>query len=178
MPNDTRKARLDAIDLRILSALQRDGRMTKLKLADAVGLSPSPCHERVRKLEEAGYIAGYRALIDIDRLVATSLVFVEVSLGRHEAKDFEVFEKSVQDIPEILSCYAIGGGVDYILKVAAPDIAAYQRLIDDLLAADLGIERYFTYVVTKPVKVQEGWPLERLLGADERGTGPGGRAAS
>ncbi|MCR9220347.1 MAG: winged helix-turn-helix transcriptional regulator [Alphaproteobacteria bacterium] len=170
MPDDARAKRLDAIDLKILAALQRDGRMTKLKLADAVGLSPSPAHERVKRLEAAGYITGYRALIDVDRLVALSLVFVEVTLSRHAAEDFSRFEAAVRARPEILSCYALGGGVDYMLLIAAGDIAGYQRLVDALLAEDLGIERYFTYIVTKPVKVQDGWPLEALLpkGAGKR----------
>ncbi|MEQ8603372.1 MAG: Lrp/AsnC family transcriptional regulator [Marivibrio sp.] len=163
MPSDARAPKLDSIDLKILAALQRDGRMTKLALADAVGLSPSPAHERVKRLESAGYIKGYRALIDVDRLVATSLVFTEVTLGRHAAVDFDRFEGAMLARPQILSCYAIGGGVDYILMIAVPSIAGYQALVDELLGADLGIEKYFTYIVTKPVKVQDGWPLAALM---------------
>jgi Lrp/AsnC family transcriptional regulator of ectoine degradation len=165
MPSDARAPKLDSIDLKILAALQRDGRMTKLALAEEVGLSPSPAHERVKRLEAAGYITGYRAILDIDRLVATALVFVEITLGRHGAVDFERFEEAMRKTPEILSCYAIGGGVDYIALVAAPSIAAYQRLVERLLNDDLGIEKYFTYIVTKPVKTPAGWPLEALLAA-------------
>jgi Lrp/AsnC family transcriptional regulator of ectoine degradation len=165
MPSDARAPKLDSIDLKILAALQRDGRMTKTALADQVGLSASPAHERVKRLEAAGYISGYRALIDIDRLVALSLVYVEITLARHGAVDFKFFEDAVRARPEILSCHAIGGGVDYIALVAAPSIAGYQRMIDEMLAADLGIERYFTYIVTKPVKQVDGWPLETLLGS-------------
>lgn len=168
MPSDARAPRLDSIDLKILAALQRDGRMTKTALADAVGLSPSPAHERVKRLEAAGYITGYRALIDIDRLVATALVFVEFTLGRHGAVDFARFEQAMRAEESVLFCYAIGGGVDYIALVAAPGIAAYQALVDEWLAADLGIERYFTYIVTKPVKPGGGWPIESLLAAAGR----------
>lgn len=155
--------KLDRIDLKILIALQKNGRMTKLKLADEVGLSASPCHERVKRLEAAGYIRGYQAHIDLDKLVRTSQVFVEVTLGRHESSDFQKFEKAVQDIPEIVDCYAIGGGVDYILRFVVLDIVDYQKKIDDLLDANLGISRYFTYVVTKPVKVSQGWPIQTLV---------------
>lgn len=168
MPSDARAPKLDSIDLKILAALQRDGRMTKTALADAVGLSASPAHERVKRLEAAGYIAGYRALIDIDRLVATQLVFVEITLGRHGAVDFERFEAAMRADDAVLHCYAIGGGVDYIALIAAPGITAYQALIDGWLAADLGIEKYFTYIVTKPVKRAEGWPLESLLSTRNR----------
>lgn len=158
--------KLDPIDLNILCALQADGRITKLKLAEAVNLSASACLERMKRLEQGGFITGYHAAVDLSRLMRTSFVFVEVTLKTHRAVDFQRFEAHVKAVPEILECYAIGGGVDYILKMVAADIAHYQEEIDALLEADIGIDRYFTYIVTKPVKRSLEYPVRDLLARD------------
>jgi len=155
--------KLDAIDVRILATLQRDGRITKLKLAEAVGLSPSPCWERMRRLQEAGYIRGFHADIDVPRVVRTTTVYVEVTLQSHAGEDFDRFEGAVLERDEIVECHAVGGGADYMLKVVTTDVARYQALIDDLLAAHIGIGRYFTYIVTKQVKRLPGPSLQRLI---------------
>jgi Lrp/AsnC family transcriptional regulator of ectoine degradation len=155
--------KLDAYDIKILAALQRDGRMTKLNLAKEIHLSPSPCWERLRRVEAHGLIQGYHAEIDIDRLTRISTVLVEVTLKSHHVQDFERFEIAVRAVPEIVECYATGGGFDYLLKVIATDIDHYQRLIDGLLSAHIGIERYFTYIVTKTVKRFTGYPVQQLL---------------
>jgi len=155
--------KLDAFDIRILAALQRDGRMTKLRLADEIGLSPSPCWERMRRLEDAGLIRGYHADIDAERLLPITLILVEITLRSHHAGDFERFQAAVGEIPEIIECHATGGGIDYLLKVVALDIDHYQRLIDGLLTAEVGIDRYFTYIVTRQVKTSAGLPLNHLL---------------
>lgn len=161
----TSRRKLDEIDIRIRAALQRDGRMTKLRLAETVNLSPTPCWERLRRLETDGVIAGYRAVIDPDRVARTTMVLVEVTLKRHQHADFERFETAVHEVPEIVECHATGGGIDYMLKIVAADIDHYQRLIDRLLVADIGIDRYFTYIVTKQVKRGAPLPLDRLLAA-------------
>lgn len=158
--------KLDPIDLRILAALQRDGRMTKLKLAETVHLSPTPCWERLRRLEQAGIIAGYTARIDLERLVRLTTVLVEVTLKNHTLADFERFEAAIRAEPQVVACDATGGGIDYLLRVIAPDIDTYQRLIDRLLVAEIGIARYFTYVVTRSVKRVEALPIEQFLGAE------------
>lgn len=155
--------RLDDQDLKILLTLQREGRITKVKLAEAVNLSPSPCWERLKRLEDLGVISGYHAHINLEMLVRPTLVMTEVTLRHHQHEDFAIFEKAVQDIPEIIECYALGGGVDYMLKVLCRDVDAYQRLIDGLLIAGIGIDRYFTYIVTKKVKVTPVPPIEALL---------------
>lgn len=152
--------RLDAIDLKILATLQREGRITKLALADRVNLSPTPCWQRLKRLEAAGFIRGYRAEIDLARLGGSTTVMVEVALKHHRYEDFERFEHAVRQVPEIVECVATGGGVDYLLKVVATDIDAYQQLIDRLLAAEIGIERYVTYVVTRTVKSSPQVPVE------------------
>jgi len=146
---------LDKIDMKILATLQKDGRITKLQLAKAVNLSPAACWERLRRLEESGVIAGYTARINPDSLGRRTTVLVAITLKSHQQADFQRFEAAIREEPSIISCDATGGGIDYILKVVSDDIDAYQRLIDRLLMRDLGIERYFTYVVTKTVKAAD-----------------------
>jgi Lrp/AsnC family transcriptional regulator of ectoine degradation len=156
-------ARLDPIDLRILDAVQRDGRITKLALAEKVGLSPTPCWMRLRKLEKAGIISGYHAKVAIRLLAPIATVLMEVTLASHRQADFDRFERAIRDIAEIVACWSVGGGVDYVLKVMARDIDAYQRLVDGLLEREIGIDRYFTYIVTKTVKEETVVPVESLL---------------
>ncbi|WP_264603405.1 Lrp/AsnC family transcriptional regulator [Rhodobium gokarnense] len=159
--------KLDRYDLKILQILQSQGRISKVRLAEAVGLSTSPTWERLKRLEEAGIITGYHADIDAKKLAPATTVVVEVTLAQHQAADFERFEAAVGAIPEIVECLATGGGVDYVMKVVCANVDAYQRLIDRMLAEDLGIERYFSYVVTKPVKQASGVPLDVLNGGTE-----------
>jgi Lrp/AsnC family transcriptional regulator, regulator of ectoine-degradation genes len=159
--------KLDAIDLRILEAIQENGRITKLALAERAGLSPTPCWLRLRKLEKAGIVTGYHARVAVRRLAPVASVMMEVTLANHRQADFERFERAVAATPEIIACWSVGGGVDYILKIMAPDIDAYQRLVDSLLDRELGIDRYFTYIVTKTVKEETVLPLAALLPASE-----------
>ncbi|RWD29486.1 MAG: Lrp/AsnC family transcriptional regulator [Mesorhizobium sp.] len=156
-------AKLDPIDLRILDAIQRDGRITKLALAEKVGLSPTPCWVRLRKLEKAGIVSGYHASIAMRAVAAVATVLMEVTLASHRQVDFDRFERVIPDIPEIVACWSVGGGVDYVLKVMARDIDAYQRLVDALLEREIGIDRYFTYIVTKTVKDERVLPMADLL---------------
>ncbi|MDQ6435176.1 Lrp/AsnC family transcriptional regulator [Mesorhizobium sp. LHD-90] len=155
--------KLDAIDLKILDAIQRDGRITKLALAEKVGLSPTPAWLRLRKLEKAGVVRGYRAALDLRVVAPIATVMVEVTLGSHRQADFDRFERAVRDVDEIVACWAVGGGVDYLLKVVTRDIDAYQRLIDALLEREIGIDRYFTYIVTRTVKEGDTVPVASLL---------------
>jgi Lrp/AsnC family transcriptional regulator, regulator of ectoine-degradation genes len=156
-------AKLDPIDLKILDAIQRDGRITKLALADKVGLSPTPCWMRLRKLEKAGIVSGYHASIAMRAVAPVAIVLMEVTLASHRQADFDRFERVIRDIPEIVACWSVGGGVDYVLKVMARDIDAYQRLVDALLEREIGIDRYFTYIVTKTVKDETVLPVADLL---------------
>ena len=155
--------KLDPIDLRILDAIQRDGRITKLALAEKVGLSPTPCWMRLRKLEKAGIVSGYHASIAMRVIAPVATVLMEVTLANHRQADFDRFERVVRDVPEIVACWSVGGGVDYVLKVMARDIDAYQRLVDGLLEREIGIDRYFTYIVTKTVKDETVLPVANLL---------------
>jgi Lrp/AsnC family transcriptional regulator of ectoine degradation len=159
--------KLDPIDLRILDAIQRDGRITKLALAEKVGLSPTPCWMRLRKLEKAGIVSGYHASIAMRAIAPVATVLMEVTLANHRQADFDRFERVVRDVPEIVACWSVGGGVDYVLKVMARDIDAYQRLVDGLLEREIGIDRYFTYIVTKTVKDETVLPVAELLPKQE-----------
>ena len=154
---------LDAIDLRILAAVQRNGRITKQSLAAEAGLSASPCWTRLKRLTDAGIITGYHARIAPQRVAPIARVMVEVTLASHRQADFQRFEQAIAAIPEITECWAVGGGIDYFLTVLTPDIDSYQRLIDRLLAMDIGIDRYFTYVITKMVKQESVLPLDSLI---------------
>jgi len=148
--------KLDAIDLKIIAALRRDGRMTKLRLAEAANLSPAACWERLRRLESGGVIRGYTAIVDLEADAPRTTVIVEISLKSHQQADFRRFEEAVAREPAIVACDATGGGIDYIIRVVVPDIDSYQRLIDRLLDPGIGIERYFTYVVTKSIVPDKG----------------------
>ncbi|WP_265285094.1 Lrp/AsnC family transcriptional regulator [Verminephrobacter aporrectodeae] len=151
MPAQSPKLKLDAIDLKIVVALRQDGRMTKLKLAETVALSPAACWERLRRLEAAGVIKGYTAIVDLEADAPRAAIIVELSLRSHQQADFRRFEEAIAQEPCIVACDATGGDIDYIMRVVVPDIGSYQRLIDRLLDAQIGIERYFSYVVTKVV---------------------------
>ena len=157
------RVRLDRHDISILKALQRDGRMTKVKLAEAVHLTPSPCFERVKRLQAAHVITGYAARVDVKKLAPATVVMVEVSLRQHRAAEFDRFEAAIRRLPEVVDCQATGGGVDYVMKVVVRDVDAYQRLMDGLLAAELEIERYTSYIVTKTVKDNTELSLDHLL---------------
>lgn len=155
--------KLDNLDLKILAALQNEGRMTKVKLAEIVNLSISPCWERLKRLEQAGIISGYRADIDIDKLFRPTQVWVEVALQHHRREDFARFEDYVENVSEIIECWALGGSIDYIMRVISPHMEGYQNLMERLLDASIGIDRYVTLVVTKPVKRNGVLPIESLM---------------
>ncbi|RWG00853.1 Lrp/AsnC family transcriptional regulator [Mesorhizobium sp.] len=160
--------KLDPTDIKILDAIQRDGRITKLALAGKVGLSPTPCWMRLRKLEKAGIIQGYHARVSLRGVVPFTTVMMEVTLANHRQANFDSFERAIRTVPEIVTCWSIGGGIDYLLKVVTRDIDAYQRLVDSLLQRELGIDRYFTYIVTKAVKDSTVFPLEALANDSTR----------
>jgi Lrp/AsnC family transcriptional regulator of ectoine degradation len=143
---------LDAADIRILSAVQKHGQISKTKLAEIVNLSPTPCWARLTRLRAAGYIRGYHADIALERITDVTQVIVTVSLTHHRRADFERFESHVRGVDEITDCIATGGGMDYVMSVFVPSLAQFQALMDDLLSAELSIDRYITYFATRQVK--------------------------
>lgn len=160
----TETVRLDARDIKILSILQREGRIPKAALAERVNLSATPCWERLRRLEEAGIIESYGARISLKALGPLTIVFVQIELESHRSEDFTRFEQAIAGIPEVVECWGVGGGIDYFCKVIVRTLEDYQALIESMLTRQIGIKRYYTYVVTMPVK-NEPIPVELLLSA-------------
>ncbi|SDE35053.1 Lrp/AsnC family transcriptional regulator [Ruegeria marina] len=146
------KFSLDATDIRILSAVQKHGQLSKIKLAEIVNLSPTPCLARLARLKAGGFIRGYHADIALDRVCDFTQVVVTVSLTHHRKSDFDRFEGHIRALDEVTECIATGGGMDYVLQVFTPNLAVFQELMETLLAAELGIDRYMTYIVTRHVK--------------------------
>ena len=128
-------ARLDAIDHRILQELQDDGRITNVELARRVGISAPPCLRRTRSLEEAGYIKGYRALLDEKLLGYEVTVFAMVHLSSQADPDLKAFEDFVRAQPLVRECWMLSGEIDFILKCVAPDLKTLQSLVTALTAA-------------------------------------------
>lgn len=156
--------KLDRIDLKILAQLQQSGRMTNVELADAVGLSPSPCLTRVKRLEKAGFIGGYSAQINLDKLGEMLTVFTEVTLTEHRSGDFSRFETKIRKMDEIVECHLVSGGYDYLLKFVARGVSHYQSIIEGMLEGDYGIEKYFSYVVIKSPFIKHHYPIQKLFG--------------
>lgn len=165
MPLDRRapqRLKLDRIDLKILAALQSDGRITNLKLADMVGLSATPCIQRVRRLEAAGYISGYNAVINAQLLGPHITVFTEITLKKHTRADFICFERKILSQEHVVNCYLIAGGYDYLIEVVARDVVHYQEVIEKMLEDDIGIATFFSYIAVKHVKKMKAFPLSIL----------------
>jgi Lrp/AsnC family transcriptional regulator of ectoine degradation len=158
-----KSAALDAADIRILIALQEHGPLSKSQLAELVRLSPTPCWARLTRLKKAGLIRGYHADVALDKIVEVCRVVVTIALESHRKADFDRFEAFIRNRDEIVDCVATGGGMDYVMTVYTTDLAAFQSLMDELLAAELGIQRYMTYIATRAVKSAQP-NLQALLG--------------
>ena len=143
---------LDRLDLRILQALQQDGRTTNLKLAETVALSPTAVLARVQRLTREGYILGYEARLNPLKLGAAMLVFVEVLLDRTTPNVFDQFKAAVQLYPDIMECHMVAGGFDYLLKTRSADMNAYRVFAGNVLWQLPGVRETRTYAVMEEVK--------------------------
>jgi len=123
-----------------------------MRLAELVNLSPTPCWARLDRLKAAGFIRGFHAELALERIVDFTQVVVTVSLGSHRKAEFDRFEDHIRKLDEVTDCIATGGGMDYVMTTITPSLAAFQALMDDMLSADLSIERYMTYIATRQVK--------------------------
>ena len=150
---------LDRTDRRILHQLQEDGRISNLKLAEAVALSPTAVLARVQRLTREGYIQGYEARLNPRLLGAGMLVFVEVLLDRTTPHVFDEFQAAVQVHPEILECHMVAGGFDYLIKTRAADMDAYRRFAGSVLWQLPGVRETRTYAVMEEVKSTTRLPL-------------------
>lgn len=143
---------LDRIDRKILTTLQDNGRISNVELARAVNLSPTPCLERVRRLESAGYIEGYSARLSAEKLGMGLTVFVQLTLDRTKPDVFDRFREAVAEIPEITECHMVAGGFDYLIKIRTSDMNAYRNMLGDRLAALKSVLTTHSYVVMEEVK--------------------------
>ena len=150
---------LDRIDREILALLQADGRMTNVDLAERVGLTAPPCLRRVRALEEAGMIRGYHADLDADRLGYPITVFAMVSLRSQAEQDLAAFEEHVAAIPEVRECYMLNGEIDFILKIVAGDLSAFQTILTTRLTAAPNVAGVKTSLTIRTAKVVPGVPV-------------------
>jgi Lrp/AsnC family leucine-responsive transcriptional regulator len=143
---------MDAIDKKILRALSRQGRLTNAELAEEVGLSASPCWTRVKRLEQAGVIKGYAALLDQGALGLPDTVFIEVMMERHDEAQLSRFEEAVKSMPEVLECHLVTGEYDYVIKAAVGGTQGYERLLRDKLYRLPGIRHTRTSFALRCLK--------------------------
>lgn len=154
---------LDRTDQRILASLQREGRLSMAQLARELHLSVTPCTERVRRLEQAGYITGYRADLDPTLLGQQLLAYVQVNLDRTNAEVFERFKSAMQALEVVQECHMMAGGFDYLLKVRVRDMKEYRNVLSDQIAAIQGVQQTHTYFVMEEVKATASIRIPRAL---------------
>ncbi|WP_181700643.1 Lrp/AsnC family transcriptional regulator [Chthonobacter albigriseus] len=159
----------DEIDRRILRALQDDGRLSNVELADKVGLSASPCLRRVRRLEEAGVITGYRASLDRAALGLGLTVFVNVKVERHDEEYATAFRNALLALPEVISAHLVSGEADFLLQVVLPDLAAYEMFLVKTLLRLPGVKDIRSNFAIQTVKGEALLPLHALR-VSERGS--------
>ena len=148
----TQEPTLDAIDRRILAILSRDGRMPVTEVAGQVGLSKTPCQQRIKRLMERGVIRGYRAVIDLGKLGLDHVAFVEVKLSDTRAAALAEFNAEVHKLPQVEQCHMIAGGFDYLLKVRTDNITSYRKLLGESISALPNVAQTSTYVAMEAVK--------------------------
>lgn len=150
---------LDRLDRRILAVLQDNARITNTALAAEIGLSATPCAERVKALESLGYIVGYRTSLNPHLLGLELLVFVEITLTRTSPDAFADFREAVLKLPQVLECHLVSGNFDYLLKARVADMAAYRKLLGETLLTLPGVSESRTYVVMEEVKEAQTLPI-------------------
>lgn len=152
----------DRLDQKILLLLQEDGRLSNVELAKKVGLSPTPCLDRVRRLEREGYITGYVALADPSKLNANTIAFIQVLLINTSTANLQEFNREMRALPEVEACHMVAGGFDYLLKIRCSDMQHYQRFLGEKLAVIPLISQTHTYVVIEEVKSETAISLDML----------------
>lgn len=160
--------RLDRIDIAILAQLQHNGKLTNVNLADAVGLSPSPCLQRVKRLEKVGYITGYKAQINLAKLAEHITVFTEITLNDHRREDFMKFETEIRRYDAVQECHLVSGGYDYLVKFVARSVLHYQEIVEGILERNIGVDKYFSYIVIKSILAKDSVPLKVILPVEDK----------
>jgi Lrp/AsnC family transcriptional regulator, leucine-responsive regulatory protein len=154
--------KLDSLDLNILRELQKDGRLTNVDLANRIGLSPSPCLRRVKRLEAEGVIDGYSARINRRRCGLGMTAFIEVKLERHREEDAERFRKAIRGLPEVVACHIISGEADFLLEVVVADLDQYSEFVLKTLRQIAGIKDMHSSFALETVKSFQSLPLKRI----------------
>ena len=150
---------IDRIDKASLGELQRDGRLSNVKLAEAVGLSEAACLRRVRGLEDEGYISGYAAVVNAARVGLPGNVFVEITLHQEQQKDLDAFETAVRGVPEVMECYLLTGQYDYLLRVVVKDLEDFERIHRESITRLPGVSRVQTSIALRTVAKGRRLPI-------------------
>lgn len=158
MPNSS----LDAFDHKILAALQEDGRLSNVDLAEKVGLSPSPCLRRVKRLEQDGYIRGYRAVLDRRRVGLGLTIYVDIKVEKHSTENAAMHQRLLEAIPEVVAAHMVSGDADFVAEVVVPDLAAYEELLTERLLSLPMVKDVRSNFVIRPVKTDAALPLGHL----------------
>ena len=158
MPNPD----LDAIDHRILRALQEDGRLSNVELAERVGLSPSPCLRRVKQLEQAGYIEAYRAILKRQHIGLGLTVFIGVKIEAHADERADALQDAIIAMPEVIACHMVSGDIDYLLEVVVPDLRHYERFLLDRLLDLSMLKKVRSNIAISTRKVAAPLPPDHL----------------
>jgi Lrp/AsnC family leucine-responsive transcriptional regulator len=152
---------LDALDIKILNALQQDARMTTLELAERVGLSATPCARRVKRLEDEGVIERYVTLLNAERLGIELNVFADIRLRSQTKESIEIFERAIKDMPEVVECYLVTGEYDYLLHLRVADMAALRALMRDRLIAIESVAATHSSIALEQIKYTTALALAR-----------------
>ncbi|PWB61028.1 MAG: AsnC family transcriptional regulator [Bradyrhizobiaceae bacterium] len=156
------KTDLDAIDHRILAALQADGRRTNVDVADLAGLSPSPCLRRVKRLEADGVIRAYRAVLDRAAVGLGLTVFVEIKVARHTKENARILHETLAAMPEVVSCHMVSGVADFVAEIVVPDLESYERLLTERLLALPMVADVRSNFALRRIKADAPLPLDHL----------------
>ena len=150
---------IDRKDTIILNLLQKDGRISNVKLAETVGLSEAACLRRVRALEHGGYITGYAARVNASKLGLGSNVFVEITLHQEQQRDLQAFEAAVARVPEVMECYLVTGQYDYLLRVVVRNLEDFERIHREAITSLPGVSRVQTSFALRAVKKESNLPI-------------------
>ncbi|MDZ5646279.1 Lrp/AsnC family transcriptional regulator [Nitrospirillum sp. BR 11828] len=152
--------KLDTIDIKILTELQADGRITNQALSERVGLSARPCLERVRRLEREGIIVRYQAQVDVRRIQSCVFVLAQISLEKQGRQRTSAFERRLREVPEVIECFEVSGPYDYIAKLVCRDLETYQELTDSWIDdSEMGVARVVSNVVLRPIRDFGTYPV-------------------
>lgn len=154
---------MDGVDLKILGALQREGRITNQRLSDVVGLSASACLARVKRLERAGVITGYRAQVDPTKLGACLVVFAEITVSSHDAASLRHIEAFLRDLPQAIEAYQVGGSYDLLVRFLVGGMSEWSSVADSILKGDLGVVTIRMHSAIRILKSYSGVPVARAL---------------